>query len=245
MRGSLGNLSLPAALVIGKGFEARKGIFERDANTSRRLLELCYAYKYWQMRCDFECAKFRARKTGKMPSMRISAQMAAYFLAPYAVANDIQAWVEYAANVINTIPHSKWLFESLVCKCLSLYDESLSIDLSDCDVGIYAPLFDSEAPVEVIKQALFEACELHVDNIFEEDSDEMQIFIGDPPLDLIPYEIYMIYRVRSKLGWETPNVEHPLLSLPPSQYRPQFFGKSDEILNQVKAIYERLRAQSR
>jgi hypothetical protein len=73
----------------------------------------------------------------------------------------------------------------------------------------YAPLFEAWTRPEGFADALYEACELHVEQSRETDS--WVIYLG---FRLFAPELHAVRKVRVRLGLETPRVEHPILETP-------------------------------
>lgn len=88
-------------------------------------------------------------------------------------------------------------------------------DLSDLELGVYAQIFDVwNEPTKLIT-ALHAAADYHVQNLdLPPYSDEDIFEFTGAPYDIFPVEIHAIYRVRQRLGLETPRIDHPLMNTP-------------------------------
>ena len=77
-------------------------------------------------------------------------------------------------------------------------------------LGRYQQIFDNWTKPDKLADSLLDICDFHC----EESTDAKNAYAAFAfhPYNLFPVEIMSIYRIREKLGLETPHIDHPLLS---------------------------------
>lgn len=105
--------------------------------------------------------------------------------------------------------------------------------------GPYAGIFDRWKDPSRLSEAIWAACDYHVEQIKVKDPDEIGVFESNPH-DIFPSEILALYRVREKLGLETPIVSHPLLETPFAKVPETITYEPDPLIEQTIELAMRL-----
>ncbi len=91
-------------------------------------------------------------------------------------------------------------------------------DIESRDLGPYADLFRYWDDPTSIAGAIRKMCDYHCQNMIDKGLDEE---FDVAPFDLYPVEILAVYKIRERLGLETPIIEHPLLATPMGSLAPR------------------------
>ncbi len=103
----------------------------------------------------------------------------------------------------------------------------------------YAPIFEYWEDPDKLAEAIRAACNYHIAQIDVEDG----VFENNPH-DIFPAEILALYRVREKLGLETPAVSHPLLDTPFSQVPENITYEPDPLVEDAMKLAMELLPQA-
>lgn len=116
---------------------------------------------------------------------------------------------------------------------------SLPPELSTRDLGVYNGIMQNWEHPHQLVEPLLDICDYHCQQIEDTGGDWIPEFKYSP-FDLLPIEILTIYIIRERSGLETPQIDHPLLSLPLASVEQPGKGESDDVLRKVRTAYEDL-----
>ena len=102
------------------------------------------------------------------------------------------------------------------------------------DFGPYTDVFRNWTRQAELADAIYSACDYHVKQIRTDGEFE------NNPHDIFPSEILALYRVREKLGLETPWVKHPLLETPFAQVPENITYDPDPLIVQAMELVTKL-----
>jgi hypothetical protein len=101
-------------------------------------------------------------------------------------------------------------FEPLV---VSLYakvrGQPIPLDLERCHLGVYGPILAQWEDDEAVAAALHKVCDYHLRRT--ENTRSRDAEFDRPPLDLIPFEVFAVNRLRADSGLRPVEVDHPLM----------------------------------
>jgi len=124
--------------------------------------------------------------------------------------------------------------ETLSCYVCELYTRCTEKNGFPDDFGPYEGIFSSWGDASRLGDAIHAICGFHVEQIRADGEFEHN------PHDIFPSEILALYRVREKLGLETPWVKHPLLETPFTQVPEKITYEPDPLVVQAMELVEKL-----
>jgi len=124
--------------------------------------------------------------------------------------------------------------EPFQCYICELFCRSIDNPVFPDDFGPYAELFQSWDRQEELAHAISSVGDYHVQQIRTDGEFE------NNPHDIFPSEILALYRVREKLGLETPWVKHPLLETPFTQVPEKIAYEPDPLVVQAMDLVTKL-----
>ncbi len=122
-------------------------------------------------------------------------------------------------------------FQCYICELFCRYSGTPS---HPDDFGPYAVIYHNWERSADLENAISSACEYHVKQIKTDGEFE------NNPHDIFPSEILALYRVREKLGLETPWVNHPLLDTPFTQVPEKITYEPDPLVIQAMDLVTKL-----
>ena len=224
-------------------------------------VDLSVQFRYWGVKFSSGVV-FRELQHGLPPSpLRLHHELprcASLFC--YSVVHDLKDWRNEHWDLMKrivlnplTMRDSDWEEEEPYMLCiLKLFSRS---PLTDCFVfpaELEGLLLDSykkllthwDNPRE-IQHSLTAVCDYHCQQMEQATSRDPWPSFIDTPFDLIPYEILAILKLRSLLGLETPEIDHPLMALPTSIISNRKIQLSnDPIFERLRQFYVKRIAQT-
>jgi hypothetical protein len=115
---------------------------------------------------------------------------------------------------------------------------TLPPDVQSHELGPYADILSTWDDPIALAGPLAKICDYHCQNMIDKGTDEE---FDIAPFDLYPVEILAIYKIRERLGLETPKIEHPLLATPIASLAPRQITQIDDpILRRVENLYHKV-----
>jgi hypothetical protein len=110
------------------------------------------------------------------------------------------------------------------------------------DLGGYKPIADTWCSnnTDEFANAIYAACDYHMDRSKDSTNDEMYEFEEDP-YRVLPVEILAVLRLRESMGLISPDIEHPLMERSTGRLYPTAILPKDELLDMVlKRVFDDL-----
>lgn len=122
---------------------------------------------------------------------------------------------------------------------MRLYEKTREVGLpphvASLRLGPYDGIFKHWQSPERLASALSKACDYHCEKMISQGSGE-EFYL--PPFVLYPVEILAIYKVRERLGLETPVIDHPLMTTPlASLARREVAQIDDPLIRRVEQLH--------
>jgi hypothetical protein len=109
-------------------------------------------------------------------------------------------------------------FESFVLRLIwKLNSEPLPETVEQRNLGPYSEVIAHWDHGLELTKPLELVCDYHCKNMSDKGRNDRTPEFTTPPFDLLPCEIAAVYKIRQRLGLDTPDIEHPLLSTPLAQ----------------------------
>ncbi len=124
--------------------------------------------------------------------------------------------------------------EAFSCYVCELYTRCAGTDGFPDDFGPYEGILAAWSNTAQMADAIHALCDYHVKQIKADGEFEHN------PHDIFPSEILALYRVREKLGLETPWVNHPLLDTPFTQVPEKITYEPDPLVVQAMDLVTKL-----
>jgi hypothetical protein len=199
---------------------------------------------------DYEFWSFRTEINSFRPASGRFARTLNATLKPFHLSGLAAAFREWdSANWLGSLiiesrcgfPLGSWttrrsFLRNYICELLA---RSMERDDYRDDLGAYVGIFASWDEPQGLAQAIMGMCDYHVERIETGDPDERGEFRSNPH-DIFPSEILALYRVREKLGLETPWVQHPLLETPFAQVPEKITYEPDPLVVQAMDLVTKL-----
>ena len=222
------NLQGPAA------WHARRGcVLIAEGNTTEGWSEVArsFDYRLWLLRVDVE----RVRIMSGRGSHVADATRDPFYLLNTAAA--FRRWRDAAwigDTVLRTLKTMGWYCGPIGRYSKKLYAMSGSLEFARDQLGPYSDVFLNWQDTGVLADAIWKICDYHVEQLKAHGEFDRS------PYDIFPSEILALYRVREKLGLETPWVKHPLLDTPFTQVPENITYEPDPLVVQAMDLVTKL-----
>ncbi|WP_233631250.1 MULTISPECIES: hypothetical protein [unclassified Pseudomonas] len=128
-------------------------------------------------------------------------------------------------------------FEPFMLWLYSVYSgESAPALIESMDLGVYKQVIDSWVDEQKLAGVLDAVCQYHLANS-EDKGGAWDPEFKNPPFDLLPVEIFAIFKVRQQCGLKSPAVANPLLSAEVAAFENLAF-KPDDISLMTETAYK-------
>lgn len=234
---------LAAALAVSGMLQVLEG-----NNCGWQRVDTSILYRYWGLRLHADAYLWSVADGGstKVSPLLASESCVTAHLLAFSLAMDLHPWQQGLRNLLlEMVPFvaanhpevwPKRIYEPFV---LMLHQKAcggvLPAQITSRSLGPYDGIFANwDAPTR-LAGPLTEVCDYHCEKMIDKGLDEE---FDIQPFDLYPVEILAIYRVREKLGLETPGIVHPVLStrLSSLAFRP-FSPINDPIIMRVEKLH--------
>lgn len=242
-------LRVPVSADFGKAigrisqlaaWHARRGcvlLGETKAEEGWQELKRSFDYRLWQLRLEVE----QVRITNAKGRQEANPTFAPFHLLGMATAFrdwEAQRWV--GDNVVtsrNNRLFGHWMssargyFRRYLCE---IYARSTGGGGFPDDFGPYVSVFFGWNDQQRLADAIYAACDYHVQQIKADGEFE------NNPHDIFPSEMVALYRIRERLGLETPAVKHALLETPFANVPDSIEYEPDSLVHEAMDLVMRL-----
>ena len=211
-------------------------------------IDSALSFRYWETKLRASIsfwASVHGQPQAVFPLLCSDTQRAAHLLT-FATAIELQPWeAEWGKTLLKMIPFvaensaknwAKAVYEPFVLLLRQRFDGSeLPSNITNRRLGPYADVFKNWSNPTGLSQAISDLCNHHCEHTVDlVRGDEFDV----SPFDLYPVEILAIYKIRERLGLETPKIDHPLLSTPLASLAPRRITPIDDpIIRRVEKLY--------
>lgn len=243
----LANVSdAPGMLAVCHGIQGEVSIYAGDISGWEEVSR-AMVYRYWVLMLrakNFSNTRF-LQGIRSAPNLTNQLSNAGCLLAGF-IAADRHDLAESVADVlggmltvVGTVDPAylkERRFEPFMLWLYSVYSGgSTPALIESMDLGIYEEVIDSWADEQRLAGVLDAVCQYDLANS-EDKGGAWDPEFKKPPFDLLPLEVFAIFKVRQQCGLKSPTVTHPLLSVEVAALESLTF-KPDEVSVKVEAAY--------
>jgi hypothetical protein len=193
-----------------------------------------FDYKLWVLQTEVERERLLVQARRRVNPVADPTRIPFHLLS---MGMTFRRWKD-AAWIYDTILQTRksfhWYGGPLAHYLVRLYACSSGSDLADPKQGPYADVYTNWSEPENLRDTIQRICDYHVQQIKYQGDFEMN------PHGIFPSEILALYRVRERLGLETPWVKHPLLETPFAQVPEKISYEPDPLVVQAMDLVTKL-----